>query len=128
MRRAAILIASLGVIAAAAGLLFLVRPQPRSTIVVEDAPPPVAAPRPKRERTVAPPPAAPSSQAVANFDEGARLVRNAVQSRRWTPEDSEALDVVLNGVTPEQQTELLHALIPRINRGEVKLTYRGAIF
>ena len=57
-----------------------------------------------------------------------RRVNQAIAQRRWTPDDAVALGRTLETVSPEQRTELLHTLVPALNRGTIKLTYRGAVF
>lgn len=64
----------------------------------------------------------------AAFDEGMRRVTQAIAKRQWTPDDAAALDRTLETTSPEQRAAILHALIPTLNHGEVKLTYHGAVF
>jgi hypothetical protein len=77
-------------------------------------------------REVAPPASSPADPAV--LDDGMRRVNQAIAQRRWTPEDATALAHTLDLASPEQRATILHTLVPALNRGEVKLTYRGAVF
>jgi hypothetical protein len=74
---------------------------------------------------LAPPP--PSGNPAA-YDEGMRHVNQAIAQRKWTPDDATALEHALETASPEQRVALLHTLVPALNRGDVKLTYRGAAF
>ena|SRR5215510_846334 len=71
---------------------------------------------------------APPSANPAAFDQGMRRVNQAIAQRQWTPDDAAALDHTLETASPEQRAEILHTLIPALNRGDIKLTYRGALF
>jgi hypothetical protein len=84
-----------------------------------------AAPRGAAAGEAAPPP--PPADPVA-YDDGMRRVGQAIAQRRWTPDDTAALDRTLEAVSPEQRTAILRVLVPALNRGEIKLTYRGAVF
>jgi hypothetical protein len=75
---------------------------------------------------LAPPAASPGDRAA--FDAAMRRVSLAIAQRRWTRDDAEGLGRALETTSPEQRTAILHTLIPALNRGEVKLTYRGELF
>ena len=75
-----------------------------------------------------PAPVAPAGGDPAAFDRGMQRVHQAIAQRRWTADDAAALGRTLETTSVEQRTALLHALIPALNRGEVKLTYRGDLF
>ena len=72
----------------------------------------------------APPVRAPANPAV--LDEGMRRVTQAIAQRQWTPDDAAALEQTLEAASPEQRAEILQTLVPALNRGDIKLTYRGA--
>jgi hypothetical protein len=84
-------------------------------------------PAQRADRTGEPAPSAPPVDPAA-YDDGMRRVKQAIAQRRWTPEDAAALDRTLEAVSPEQRAQLLHTLIPALNRGAIKLSYRGALF
>jgi hypothetical protein len=71
---------------------------------------------------------APAPANPVAFDDGMRRVNQAIAQRRWTPDDAAALDRALEAASPEQRAAILHTLVPALNRGDVKLTYRGAVF
>jgi hypothetical protein len=72
-------------------------------------------------------PATPPGNPVA-FGDGLRRVDQAIAQRRWTRDDAAALGRALDTMSPDQRTTVLRTLIPAINRGEVKLAYRGELF
>jgi predicted lipid-binding transport protein (Tim44 family) len=72
-------------------------------------------------------PATPPGNPVA-FGDGMRRVDQAIAQRRWTRDDAAALGRALDPMSPDQRTTVLRTLIPAINRGEVKLAYRGELF
>jgi hypothetical protein len=76
--------------------------------------------------TPAPPAAAAGNPAA--FDAGMRRVDQAIAQRRWTRDDAAALGRTLDTVSPDQRAAILRTLIPAINRGEIKLAYRGEPF
>lgn len=73
-------------------------------------------------------PAAPAAGDPAAFDRGMQRVHQALAQRRWTADDAAALGRAFETTSAEQRTAVLHALVPALNRGEVKLTYRGDLF
>ncbi len=73
--------------------------------------------------SAAPPPGNP----VACGD-GMRRVDQAIAQRRWTRDDAAALGRALDTRSPDQRAAVLRTLIPAINRGEIKLAYRGEPF
>lgn len=66
--------------------------------------------------------------AVAAFDAGAQRVRNAIAARQWTREDAQMFARELNDMTPQQRDEVLQTLVPALNRGEIRRSYRGPLF
>lgn len=72
-------------------------------------------------------PAAPPGNPVA-FGDGMRRVDQAIAQRRWTRDDAAALGRALDTMSPDQRAAVLRTLIPAINRGEIKLAYRGEPF
>lgn len=75
-----------------------------------------------------PVPAAPPPASPLAFDDGMRRVNQAIARRQWTPDDAAGLDRALEAASPEQRAAIFHTLVPALNRGDVKLTYRGAVF
>ncbi len=76
-------------------------------------------------------PAAPAAPPPGNpvaFGDGMRRVDQAIAQRRWTRDDAAALGRALETMSPGQRAAVLRTLIPAINRGEVKLAYRGEPF
>jgi hypothetical protein len=57
-----------------------------------------------------------------------RRVDVAIAQRRWTRDDAAALGRTLDAVSADQRAAILRTLIPAINRGEIKLAYRGEPF
>jgi hypothetical protein len=76
----------------------------------------------------APAPAAPPPGNPVAFGDGMRRVDQAIAQRRWTRDDAAALGRGLDTMSPDQRAAILRTLIPAINRGEVKLAYRGEPF
>jgi len=71
-------------------------------------------------------PAPAASPAV--LDDGMRRVHQAIAKRQWTRDDATALSRTLEAASPEQRAAILRTLVPALNRGEIKLTYRGDLF
>jgi hypothetical protein len=71
-------------------------------------------------------PAPAASPAV--LDDGMRRVHQAITKRQWTRDDAIALSRTLEAASPEQRAAILRTLVPALNRGEIKLTYRGDLF
>lgn len=73
---------------------------------------------------------APAARAAdpAVLETGMQRVTAAIARRLWTHDDAIALGHTLEAATSEQRTEILHTLIPALNRGEIKLNYRGEPF
>jgi len=91
----------------------------RAELAAGDRDQPAAAP-------AAPPPAPPGDPAA--FDAGMQRVHQAIAQRRWTRDDAAALGRTLDALSPDQRTAILHTLIPALNRGEIRLAYRGELF
>jgi hypothetical protein len=72
-------------------------------------------------------PAAPPGNPVA-FADGMRRADQAIAQRRWTRDDAAALGHAFDTMSPDQRAAVLRTLIPAINRGEVRLAYRGEPF
>ena len=87
------------------------------------APGPAAEPAPSAPPAPSPSPSGGDPRA---YDDAMRRVDQAIAQRRWTREDAAALGRALDTTSPEQRTAVLHRLAPAINRGEIKLAYRGA--
>jgi hypothetical protein len=64
----------------------------------------------------------------AAYDDGMRRVQHAIARRSWTRDDATALSRALPTMSLEQRTAILHTLVPALNRGEIKLAYRGELF
>jgi hypothetical protein len=62
------------------------------------------------------------------FDDEMRLMSQAIAQRQWTAVDAAALGHTLVLASREQRAALFHRLLPALNRGEVKLTYKGPLF
>ena len=73
-------------------------------------------------------PAPPSPGNPAAFDDGMQRVNRAIARRQWTREDALALGRTLDTLSSEQRATLLHTLVPALNRGDIKLAYRGELF
>jgi hypothetical protein len=83
-----------------------------------------AAPAPDKSPPAPAQPADPQA-----YDAGMQRVQRAIaQQQRWTQQDAIALDRELEGMSPEQRTGVLRTLVLAINRGELKLNYRGTPF
>lgn len=72
--------------------------------------------------------AEPSASAVAAFGAGEQRVRNAIAVGQWTRNDAQTFGQELVAMTPDQRDEVLQTLVPALNRGEVRLSYRGPLF
>ncbi len=55
-------------------------------------------------------------------------IERARAAKEWTRDDAAVLSAALEVLQPAQRDELLHTLIPALNRGEVRLAYRGPVF
>ena len=76
-------------------------------------------------------PAAPAASPPGNpvaFADGMRRVDQAIAQRRWTRDDAVALGRALDTMSPDQRAAVLRTLLPAINRGEIRLAYRGDLF
>lgn len=60
-----------------------------------------------------------SPESVAAYDEGQRIVGAAIRSRKWRDVDLTNFRSVMARLSAEQQQELLKALVPKLNNGEV---------
>jgi hypothetical protein len=84
------------------------------------------------QRAVAPgvdlaPAAPPPGNPVALAD-GLRRVDQAIAQQRWTRDDAAALGRALDAMSVDQRAQVLRTLVPAINRGAIKLAYRGEPF
>jgi len=73
-------------------------------------------------------PAAPAAPPPGNpvaFADGMRRIDQAIAQRRWTRDDAAALGHAFDTMSPDQRAAVLRTLIPAINRGEIRLAYRG---
>lgn len=69
------------------------------------------------------------SPAAANALQAAHeRIDRALAAGEWTQGDAAALAAALDVLPTTQQAELLQTLVPALNRGEVRLAYRGALF
>jgi hypothetical protein len=74
-------------------------------------------------------PAAILSPAEANALQAAHeRIDRALAAREWTQGDAAVLAAALDVLPTTQRAELLQTLVPALNRGEVRLAYRGALF
>ena len=73
-------------------------------------------------------PAAPPPGNPVAFADGMRRVDQAIAQRRWTRDDATALGHAFDTMSPDQRAAVLRTLIPAINRGEIRLAYRGEPF
>jgi hypothetical protein len=55
-------------------------------------------------------------------------ISRALVTKEWTQGDAAALTAALELLPPAQRDELLHTLVPALNRGEIRLAYHGPIF
>jgi hypothetical protein len=88
----------------------------------------LAAGRTDRDDAPAPAQPAPRADNPAAYDDGMRRVSQALAQGAWTPDDASALGRTVDTMSPEQRDAIFHKLIPALNRGQIKLTYRGALF
>ena len=65
---------------------------------------------------------------TAAFDAGKRRVDDALARHTWTQQDALALAPDLAAMSADQRKTVLSTLVPALNRGQVKLTYRGPMF
>jgi hypothetical protein len=87
---------------------------------------PRAAPEAADAPTDEPPAPTPDNDAAAA--RGRALVDAARRARRWTQDDATGLRAQLRAMTEEQRDEVLTALLPAINRGDVTMAFRGRPF
>lgn len=72
---------------------------------------------------------APRSAAdTARVDEAHRQIDRAIAQRAWTREDAQVLGRGLAVATPDERAAMIQTLIPALNRGALRLTYRGELF
>jgi hypothetical protein len=69
-----------------------------------------------------------SPENKAAFQSASSVVQTAVAARRWTEEDRENFRAVFGQLTNSQRMELMNALAPAINNGEVKVEVMGPLF
>lgn len=55
-------------------------------------------------------------------------IERARTTKQWNRDDASALATTLELLQPAQRDELLSALVPALNRGEIQLTYPGPVF
>lgn len=79
-----------------------------------------AAPAPSDQEPVSAAPDQPlQDEALASYDRGQSLVRNALSSRVWTNEQANEMRRILARLPGERRRELLEPLLSAMSRGEV---------
>lgn len=73
-------------------------------------------------------PAPLSPAATASLQAAHDRIERARTTKQWNRDDAAALATTLELLPPAQRDELLSALVPALNRGEIQLTYAGPIF
>lgn len=73
-----------------------------------------------------PPEATP--QNLAAFQEGSKVIDNAIAARRWTEEDATLLRKALGTMTPAQQDEVIQRLVITLNTNTLEVRTIGAPF
>jgi hypothetical protein len=74
-----------------------------------------------REARIAP-------ESVEALESSRVLVSGAIAAHRWGPEEAAELRGQLGLLTELQRDEILHTLMPAINRGELQVSTTGALF
>jgi hypothetical protein len=72
------------------------------------------------------PPLAPA--AAEALQAAQERIERARAARQWTQADATALTAAFEVLPPAHRDELLHTLVPALNRGEIQLAYRGPLF
>ncbi len=65
----------------------------------------------------------PVSGSLVAAEQGRQIVDTALSSHRWTADDAARFHELRRQMNADQQRELLHLLIPAINRQEVKVDF-----
>jgi hypothetical protein len=71
---------------------------------------------------------APTAENVTAHDKGLECIRSARARRHWTSDDVATMRELLQQMTQEQRDEVLHTLLPAINRGEIAIDVHGPLF
>jgi hypothetical protein len=71
---------------------------------------------------------APTVENIAAHDKGLQLIASARARGDWTHEDAQALRQQMPQMTQEERDEVLHTLLPALNRGELKIDFRDMPF
>ncbi len=88
----------------------------------------------KEVRAALPPSAAPNKLLPPTADElqaherGRELVTNSLSTHRWTRDQGLQLRLLMGRMNDQQRKDVLSALIPPINRQEIKLDSPGPLF
>jgi hypothetical protein len=72
--------------------------------------------------------AAPSPESAAAFDEGSRIVRDAITAQQWTEQDRGAIREVLPALAAPQRLELRRRLAVAVNAGQLTMDVRESPF
>ena len=64
----------------------------------------------------------------AAYQSATSVVHTAVAAKRWTEEDKEIFRAAFVQLTNEQRTELMKALAPAVNSGEIVVEVNGPLF
>lgn len=75
-----------------------------------------------------PPAPEPTPQNLAAFQEGSKVIDNAIAARRWTEADAAALRGALGTMTPAQQDEVIQRLMVTLNTNTLEVRTLGAPF
>ena len=62
------------------------------------------------------------------YQSASSVVQTAVAAKRWTEEDKENFRGAFGALTNMQRMELMNALIPAINNGDIKVEVHGPLF
>lgn len=113
-----------------ADLQRVIRAELAATPPVASAPAAPAAPAADADEAAAAEAApAPLSPAAASALLAAHeRIDRALAARQWTQKDAAALTAAFEVLPAAQRDDLLHVLVPALNRGELQLAYRGPIF
>jgi hypothetical protein len=72
------------------------------------------------------PPATPEQTAA--FGRAADLLHGARDRQHWTEQDRDKLRSLLPQLAPQDLAEVLHTLVPALNRGEIQIDFKGPPF
>jgi hypothetical protein len=80
---------------------------------------------PPAERAATPPRVEPTPDNFDALASGQQILDTALARKVWTQADGQDFKALLARVTPEQREELMTALLPALNRGDLKPDFAG---